>query len=538
MDNILNGQQITDRIKGRHFSKIMFDKFEKIPVTVEVDGNKETVIKDMLVHDNDKVVAAVKRFKACDVSEDQKFLAGALKDNSARGAMKLFDSQKAEDSISATKELAAVVDFYTETFKKNGYAPDGRRLRTLDFVKEMHEVSKVLKDNFAIGGVLTVMQQSIVWAGLEILPTEPDIHQYFTIPMSLEPGQIVGVPYVQMDAPGGLDYSGRQELLTTSIGDGMDIYASMGQSGIAVHLSYQELAATTYDMLKLHFMVAKNALVQWKNMKAIACLHNFGVVDIDNLDPDNAKIGRTTGFSLENGGVPDMTITQADFEKVKFNGIQRGHDYSVCLISPNGYKALMSTPEMKEYIKEKGMVWYPKMMGASGSVGFPGTEPLVRKFKTEGTGEFNRLVPVIPNGLANHETTFIVTRHIPEYIEGDIVYRNMDLSKEAKKEYYTNSLGQPVKCGVDSLTNMYLIDPMQAVLYAEQRAMSFIDKEDDFREYYRAHFKEGYKFEALRKGSAIRVIRNVAVREEKKFDLFRHLHVSMTEAQGILAKLK
>ena len=537
MDNILTVDQIIDRISGKKFSGVMFDKWEKMPVVVEVDGKKETVLKDMRIHDNEKVVDSIKRMKACDVAFEGKFLATSFKDNVAKGKSKLFSREKAEDSAAATKELSAIVDFYTEVFKNNGSAPDGRRLRASDFVSEMREVAGVLKDNFAIGGVLTVMQQSIVWAGLEILPTEPDIHQYFTIPVSLEPGQIVGMPYAQMEAPGGLDYSGRQELLTTNIGDAMDIYASMGQSGIAVHLTYQELAATNYDMLKLHFMVAKNALIQWKNMKAIACLHNFGVVDIDNLDPDSAKLGGSNGFSLENGGVPDMTITQADFEEVKFQGLQRGHDYSVCIISPNGYKALMSTPEMKEYIKEKGLVWYPKMMGATGQVG-RANEPLIRKFKTEGSGEFNRITPVIPSGLASHETTFIVSRFVPEFVEGDIVYRNHDLSKEAKKEYYVNELGQPVKCGVDPLTNMYLLDPSKAVMYAEQRPMSFIDKEDDFREYYRAHFKEGYKFEALFKGSAIRVIKNIAIRKEPKFDLMRHIHVSMTEAQGILSKLK
>ena len=111
------------------------------------------------------------------------------------------------------------------------YLSDKEEIRILD---------GVMKDNHAIGGLITVMTQIIQTAATEILPTEMSIHDRISRKMDIAPGVIVKFPYVQLNAPGGLFYANIQDLKATSFGSDEEVTAQMENVGIKLDYSSQE----------------------------------------------------------------------------------------------------------------------------------------------------------------------------------------------------------------------------------------------------------------------------------------------------------
>lgn len=533
-DKKLSNQEVIDRIEKRAYSDTIFKETESV-----YDSSVDKIVLREKINDK-KLAESFEHFKMCDeTGEFFKKMKTSSNNNNKYNLLSNAEDGKIRSSENkrAIAEIIAIKDYYTETFLNKGFTPDNRLLTVKDFYEEMKTVKEVLKDNYNVGGALTVTNQSITWAALELLPTEPSIHEYFTITIGgLKPGSILAFPYAQFNAPGGLDVGDEKaDLMSVQIGTGYDSLTTLGKAGIKVQLGYEEMERTSFDLLSLHFQAAKNALQQWKAMKAINTVHNSAQVDFDNLDPANSSFGETSGVSLLAGGGKNGTLTMRDIEKILLNGIRLGHEYDVALISPEAWMAIMNMPELSDYIKKNHKVLFPKFKGATGTIGR--AEPSWRKFKNNGSenAEHNVIKPVLPSGFTDVPLTWIVTKHVPTFFEGDKIYKTYSLKSGQGTDYYLDGGGVPVVCGKDPVTSIYFLDSKQALYYAETKPLSMLDREDDWKETYEAKMIEGYVFVPLRKGSAIRAIKNITISEEPTVDLYQRMTFTYTEAKAILA---
>ena len=430
-----------------------------------------------------------------------------------------------EDTSASTKQPIATVDnahvlfektyalteYYRDILENKGhssYDPQRGFTDCYDFLEEVRTLDTVLKDNHAIGGILTVMTQVIQTAATEVLPTEMSIHDKISRKMDIAPGVIVKFPFVQANSPGGLFWANIQDLKTTSFGSDEELTANRENVGIKVFLGHKEMKTfKSFDLLLMHFQVAHNALTNFKNQWIITEAMNAGTVYYDNFDPASAKFGKTDGRALAAGFTKNDTLTFKNFFNVYEAGLDLGYDFSTVLLSTAGWKVINNTPEIRNLIvnKEAGVIF----ARPQGNVGR--SEPNYRGvYANTNPGEFNRFVPSIPAGLTNVQFTFIVTKSMPTFHVGDKPYKNYDIKTGAKEYYKDSSNNDLLIQGDKPYTSICMLDPTEAIVYMEGEK-GFMERDDKWEQHYEARFLEEYCFYCRRGGAGIGWIKNVAV---------------------------
>lgn len=501
---------------GTLINNINNDYFETVVFGENKIVQKDTGEKEVVFSKNqDKIERAKALYLKADPQKD--FLIKAR--DKATKEQKTGSLFKDAASIPAAAEkMFAITEYYKDVFMNNGYSSyDAQRgfVSCSDFFKEMRDLHEVLNDRHSVGGVFAVMTQTIIQAATEILPVEPSIHEHIAIPFDIKPNAIFKYPYVQMDAPGGLFYAEGQDLKTTNFGTDEDVNAKRDNVGIKVVLSHSEIEASeSYDLIKLHFAVAKNALTQFKNQLLISALTNSGTVLFDNLAPaDQSVFGETSGRAYATGFPKNQTMTFLDFKRAHMYGIKKGIYLNTILVSPEGFEVFDNCPEIRRYLENKAAVYYDAPTANVGR-----KEPMYRMMSQAPTGEFNRIAPSLPAGFTNVPFKFIVTKFMPTFAPGEKILKKYDI-KNNIQTYYKDALNEDlVNKTATPYTSICMLDASQAVMYLEGKS-EYKEKDDDWEGHFTAKFLEQYAFHVLRKGHSVVWIKNVAIVDTPVFDL-------------------
>lgn len=504
----LDVNTLINNLSNDYFENVVFGENK---VSTTADGKKEVVFSK----NEDKLKEAKASYLKADPQKD--FIIKARdKATKEQKAGSLF--KDANSIATSAEKMFAVMEYYKDLFMNNGYSSyDASRGHTscADFFKEMKDMHDVLNDRHSVGGTFAVMTQTIVQAATEILPVEPSIHEFVAIPFDIQPNAIFKYPYVQMDAPGGLFQAEGQDLKTTNFGTDEDVNARRDDVGIKVSLSHQEIEnSQSYDLIKLHFAVAKNALTQFKNQLLVSALYKSGTVLFDNLDPTNSVMGETSGRAYTTGFPKNQTMTFLDFKRAHMYGIKKGIRLNTVLVSTEGFEVFDNCPEIRRYLENKATVYYDAPMANVGRT----KEPMWRVMSQEPTGEYNRIAPSLPAGFTNVPFKFIVTKFMPTFSPGDKVLKSYDI-KNNIQTYYKDGLGDDlINKTATPYTSICMLDASQAVMYLEGKS-EYREKDDKWEGHFQAKFLEQYAFHVLRKGHSVVWIKNVAVVDAPIFDL-------------------
>lgn len=443
------------------------------------------------------------------VHDSKKILNKFIEDTKTSNKAPLATDSNAMPVIEKTY---AMCEYYKDILMNKGkssFDPSRETLDAFEFMEEIRMLDSVLKDNHAIGGLITVMTQVIQTAATEILPTEMSIHDRISRKMDIAPGVIVKFPYVQYNSPGGLFFANIQDLKTTSFGSDEELTAQMENVGIKVFLGHKEMKTfKSFDLLTMHFQVANNALINHKNQWIVTEALNNGITYYDNFDANDSKFGKTDGRALAAGFSKNDTLTFKNFFNVYEAGLDKGYDMSTVLLSTAGYKVMNNTPEIRALIHNREVdVIFARPQGNLGRA----SEPSYRgQYAGTNPGSFNKFIPSIPAGLTNVQFEFIVTKVMPTFYVGDAPYKTYDYKTGDKEFYYDASKKKITIQGKVPYTSICLLDPSEAIVYMEGEK-GFMERNDNWEQHYEARFLEEYCFYCRRGGEAIGWIKNVAV---------------------------
>lgn len=438
--------------------------------------------------------------------------------------MTALDSGKLNDAAEKRK-LIANIENMADTMINNGINPvNGECVDMETWFRDLEELRDMIAKDYGMGAGNIVTRQ-VVTRMIEKLDIEGTIYQYFTRQMSVRTNEEIILPTVNSVAMASLDLSPNTEPQLLSVSTDATIIAKCGRSGIAVELQHEAMRLSKYNLMNLYLTEAKNSLARWKDIKAIRTAFNKGVVVFDNLDPKNAKLGKTTGMSFKTGKY-NGTLTLRDFYNMYLYGIQTGITCDTVLLSTIGWLIFMSDPIMQRFVEKNGGVLF---RGPNGKIG-QDLDPYRAMISTT-RPERTRIVPNIPDGLMNVAFKFIVTPFVPFYQEGQIVYKNAELT--GNRIPYLDESQQPVKCGKDPLTNLIMLDSSKAMLHLVEEGVKSAEENDVLREKTRIHLIERYTFETMYNGTGVLVAKNITVSDDT-LDVKTFYHVSLTEARNAI----
>lgn len=439
--------------------------------------------------------------------------------------MSALDSGKLSDSAEKRKLLANIENM-ADTMINGGINPvNGECIDMETWFRDLEELRDYIAKDYGTGAGNIVTRQ-VVTRMIEKLDVESTIYQYFTKTMSVRTNEEIILPVTNSVAMASLDLAPNTEPHLLSVSTDATILAKCGRSGIAVELQHEAMRLSKYNLMNLYLNEAKNSLSRWKDIKATRTAFNNGVVVFDNLDPKNAKLGKTTGMSFKTGKY-NGTFTLRDFWNMYLYGIQTGIACDTVLISTIGWLIFLSDPIMQKFIEKNGGVIFK---GPSGQIG-QNLDPYRAMISGTRPGK-TRITPSIPSELMNVAFRFIVTPFVPFYQEGQIVFKNAELTGSVKVPY-KNDEGNDVKCGKDPLTNLIMLDSSKAMLHLEEEGVKSAEENDVLREKTRIHVIERYTFEAMYGGAGVLLAKNITVSDDT-LDVKTFYHTSLTEARNAI----
>ena len=441
--------------------------------------------------------------------------------------MSAFDSGKMND-VAEKRKLLANIENMADTMLNGGVNPvNGECVDMETWFRDLEELRGIVTKDYGMGAGNIVTRQ-VVTRMIEKLDVEGTIYQYFTKKMTVRTNEEIILPVTNSVAMASLDMAPNTEPHLLSVSTDATILAKCGRSGIAVELQHEAMRLSKYNLMNLYLSEAKNSLARWKDIKSIRTAFNKGVVLFDNLDPKNAKLGKTTGMSFKTGKY-NGTFTLRDFYNMYLYGIQTGITCDTVLLSTIGWLIFMSDPIMQRFVEKNGGVIF---RGPTGQIG-QNLDPYRAMISGTRPGK-TRIAPSIPDGLMNVAFRFIVTPFVPFYQEGDIVYRNAELTGSVKVPYIDETHGSTsVKCGKDPLTNLIMLDSSKAMLHLEEEGVKSAEENDLLREKTRIHLTERYTFSEMYGGTGVLLAKNITVSDDT-LDVKTFYHVSLTEARNAI----
>lgn len=436
--------------------------------------------------------------------------------------MGVFESGRLAD-VTEKRKLIVNIENMAEAMLSNGIHPaSGECVDMESWFRDLEELKASVVKDYGMGAGNIVVRQ-VVTRTIEKLDVEGTIYQLFTKKLAVRTNEQIILPVINAVADASLDLGPSTEPHILSVSNDAEMIATCGRSGIAVELQHEAIRLSKYNLMGLYLTEAKNALVRWKDVKAIRLAFNEGRVVFDNLDPDNSILGRTTGLSFKTGK-SNGSFTLRDFWSMYLYGINKGITCDTVLISTIGWLIFLSDPIMQRFVEHNGGVIF---RGPHGQIGQE-LDPW-RAMNSNTRGEKNRITPEIPSALMNVAFRFIITPFVPFYSEGQVIYRNAPI--QGQNTPYTDDQGQPVKCGKEPMTNLVMLDSNKAMLYLEEEGVRSAEEKDLLREKTRIHLIERYNFSSMYKGAGILVAKNISVTEDT-LDVRSFYTVSLTEARN------
>lgn len=172
-------------------------------------------------------------------------------------------------------------------------------------------------------------------------------------------GTLGAVGGIQLDMAEGQEYPE----FGIQMGNGT-VTANIGKSGLALKVTEEMIKYSQWDIIALHLKQAGYAMARHKEKKIFNMFNSLGVTIFDNVDPNNAQIGRTTGRDLTGAGNGSLTVD--DLFDMYARTLERGFTPDVVLVHPLAWATFLKDPVMRQFaLANGGGQWYNGIPSAS-----------------------------------------------------------------------------------------------------------------------------------------------------------------------------
>lgn len=155
-------------------------------------------------------------------------------------------------------------------------------------------------------------------------------------------GAVGSLGSMDLDMAEGSEYP---EYTVPAHGQGQ-LQVNVGKAGIAIKITEEMIRYSQWDLIGLNIRKAGQALGRHKEKKIFNMLNSVGFRIFDNLDPVNAKIGRTSGRGLSGAGNGSMTVD--DLFDMYAATMERGFTPDIVLVHPLAWATFIKDPVMRE----------------------------------------------------------------------------------------------------------------------------------------------------------------------------------------------
>lgn len=456
-------------------------------------------------------------------------------------SIKVKDTEKLPETITKIERLAfAMVN--------DGVDPETGVVMSVEDID-----NAIAKVSDAIGiGSTSVLTQQVITRAVQHLDAPPSIFEHFSTPMTYKTGTQVIIPYIGT-ATGARDIGPGQELPMLSFDRDAETISNTGRSGIGVSLPEETMRLANYPIMKMYLEKAYEALANWKNHKAVATVLATGNVLFDNVNPEAAILGHTTGRSAGTGEL-NGTFTLRDLFSMYMHGIKQGYNFDTLLMSQWGYLIFMFDPTLRKFIEMNNGVLFTAV---NGRVGHNSRNFIAQQSRgTTPADAHQKIDPTIPRELMNVNFKVIVTNYVNTYEKGmELVKKpshglnhsvvkykwqtELTTGTDAQKAVANVDFGASptsatvAKCGKNPMTDIVMLDSSNCMLYMEEEKVKMDKKVDNMKECTEIYLRERYTFTTLEKGRAIVIAKNIVISEDT-FDYTYKTVATVSEMQAAI----
>ena len=286
-----------------------------------------------------------------------------------------------------------------------------------------------------------------------------------------------------LDMAEGMEYPE----FSLTYGGGM-LTANIGKSGIAMKITEEMLKYSQWDVISINLRKAANALARHKERKIFNMISNSGVVTHDNVNPNKAEFGRTTGRSVDGSG--NGSFTADDMFEMYASLLGKGFQPNVILCHPLAWATFAKDPIMREHVLHGGDMsqWFNTMPNGDIAPKLPDAWKSANRLAGESV--FN---PSTNERVGTQTSTF----NLPSYFPGTglkiIASPHVPFDAEAKT------------------TSIIMVDTREigAIVVGEELTMD--EWNDPSVDIKKIKLRERYGFALYNDGLAIAVARNVSI---------------------------
>jgi len=310
------------------------------------------------------------------------------------------------------------------------------------------------------------------------------------------------------DIPEGSDYPEK----VLNIGSGNVTAIPVTKRGLIVRISEDMINESQWDLIGLHLRAAGRALARRKEVVCASVFATEGFKVFDNLEPNAAVIGATTGTAIDgtfNGGLHLNDI----FDMIAYL-INTGFSANTIIMHPLAWAIIAKDPILRELAwMSNSNYWGGTFSGKVGETGWDDAMNL--RYKTIAPA-LSTTQTAIPTGVFPVPLRVLVSPYVRFIPKGALAVSQSTGAAvtNALSGKLTNSSGQ----ALFPLTDIYILDDAETGIIVQREDVSteeFTNPKNDIRN---VKIKEKYGAGTLSQGKSIVVARNIAVTQTYTFN--------------------
>ena len=290
--------------------------------------------------------------------------------------------------------------------------------------------------------------------------------------------------------------------------DGGDMVAlTTDKHGLKISLTEEVLRENLFDVVGIWLRAAGRAMARHKERTAAKLINEMGYDVYDNLNPENAYIGATTGRNI--AGVPNGSMTVNDVFEMYTYLLHRGFNPDTLMMHPLAWKTFMTDTEMREVVLEGATVTsyrnpngsYAETWG-TGHNGLGLRHTATGNSKTEGNatkGGYAWTQTLNPLGA----TFNIAPRYLPSPLE-------VLVTQYVPFQYGPRTPGDANETTKGSTSNLVMVDSSNCGLIGQSMPVTMDRWSDPERDIENIKLKEMWGLALLEQGKGIAVARNIS----------------------------
>ena len=298
--------------------------------------------------------------------------------------------------------------------------------------------------------------------------------------------------------------------------DGGDMVAlTTDKHGLKISLTEEVLQENLFDVVGIWLRAAGRALARHKERTAAKLINEMGYDVFDNLAPDNAYIGATTGRNI--AGVANGSMTVNDIFEMYTYLLHRGFNPDTLMMHPLAWKTFMCDTEMREVVLEGSTVTsYRNPKGKYAENWATGHGGLGTRTKATGNRATEGNTP--KGGYAWTQTlnplgaTFNIA---PSYLPSPL---EVLVTNYVPFEYGARTPGDANETTKGSTSNIVMVDSNNCGLIGQSMPVQMDRWTDPERDIENIKLKEMWGLALLEQGKGIAVARNISSDRNYNFE--------------------